>query len=86
MGHPDVQEVAVVSSPHPRLGEVPVAFLVLRPGRSATTEALDAFCREQLANFKVPRRFIVVDDMPRSTAVNRVQKARLREMLVSGEV
>ena len=86
IGHPDVQEVAVVSAPHPRLTEVPVAFLILRPGRSVTTEALDAFARERLANFKVPRRFIIVDDMPRSNAVNRVQKAKLREMLLSGEV
>jgi acyl-CoA synthetase (AMP-forming)/AMP-acid ligase II len=86
MGYPDVQEAAVVSAPHPRLGEVPVAFLVLRRGGSVTTEALDAFCRERLANFKVPRRFIIVDDMPRSSAVNRVQKAKLREMLVSGEL
>lgn len=86
MSHPDVQEVAVVSAPHPRLTEVPVAFLIARPGRSPATEALDAFCRERLANFKVPRRFIVMDDFPRSNAVNRVQKAKLREMLVAGEV
>ena len=86
MSHPDVQEVAVVSAPHPRLTEVPVAFLILRPGRSVGTAALDAFCRERLANFKVPRRFVVMDDLPRSNAVNRVQKARLREMLVAGEV
>jgi len=86
IGHPDVQEVAVVSAPHPRLTEVPVAFLIARPGTAPSTEALDAFCRERLANFKVPRRFIVLDDFPRSNAVNRVQKAKLREMLVSGEV
>lgn len=82
MSHPDVQEVAVVSAPHPRLTEVPVAFLILRPERVADAQALDAFCRERLANFKVPRRFIFLDDFPRSNAVNRVQKAKLREMLV----
>ena len=86
MGYPDVQEAAVVAAAHPRLNEVPVAFLVLRAGRSVAPEALDAYCRERLANFKVPRRFIVVDDMPRSNAVNRVSKARLREMLANGEV
>ena len=86
MAHPDVQEVAVVSATHPRLTEVPVAFLILRPGRPADTAALDAFCRERLANFKVPRRFIIMQDFPRSNAVNRVQKARLREMLETGEV
>jgi acyl-CoA synthetase (AMP-forming)/AMP-acid ligase II len=81
MSHPDVQEVAVVSAPHARLTEVPVAFLILRPGRTPDAQALDAFCRERLANFKVPRRFIVLDDFPRSNAVNRVQKAKLRELL-----
>lgn len=86
MGYPDVQEAAVVAAPHPRLSEVPVAFLVLRAGRSATPAALEAYCRQRLANFKVPVRFIVMDDLPRSNAVNRVQKARLREMLLAGEV
>ena len=86
MGHPDVQEAAVVSAEHPRLGEVPVAFLILRPGRAPAPEALDAYCRERLANFKTPRRFVFVDDMPRSNAVNRVAKARLRKMLAKGEV
>ncbi|MGH8639531.1 MAG: class I adenylate-forming enzyme family protein [Burkholderiales bacterium] len=86
MGHPEVQEAAVVAAPHPRLGEVPVAFLVLRPGHRTTPEALDAYCRERLANFKTPRRFIFVDDMPRSNAVNRVSKARLRAMLAKGEI
>lgn len=86
MGFPAVQEAAVVAALHPRLGEVPVAFLVLRPGSSASPEALADWCRGRLASFKTPRRFIVVDDMPRSNAVNRVSKARLREMLAKGEV
>jgi acyl-CoA synthetase (AMP-forming)/AMP-acid ligase II len=86
IGYPDVQEAVVVAAPDSRLTEVPVAFLILRPGRSVTEAALDAYCRERLANFKVPRRFIVMDDFPRSNAVNRVQKARLREMLLAGEV
>jgi acyl-CoA synthetase (AMP-forming)/AMP-acid ligase II len=86
MSHPEVQEVAVVSAPHPRLTEVPVAFIIARPGHAPGVEALDAFCREHLANFKVPRRFILMADFPRSNAVNRVQKAKLREMLIAGEV
>jgi acyl-CoA synthetase (AMP-forming)/AMP-acid ligase II len=86
IGHPAVQEAAVVAQPHPRLGEVAVAFLVLRPGSSVTAAVLDTYCRQRLANFKTPRRFVFVDDMPRSNAVNRVSKARLREMLAKGEV
>ena len=83
MAHPDVSEAVVVAAPHSRLNEVPVAFLVLRSGRSPSLAELDAHCRRQLANFKVPTRFIFVDDLPRSNAVMRVQKAKLREMLAS---
>lgn len=80
--HPAVNEAAVVAEPHPRLMEVPVAFLRLKGGHSATGEELERFCRERLANFKVPRRFIVLDDFPRTGATSRIQKARLREMLM----
>ncbi len=83
MAHPDIREAAVVAAPHARLDEVPVAFLVPRPGRSPSPEDLDAHCRQRLANFKVPTRFIFVEDLPRSNAVMRVQKAKLREMLAS---
>ncbi len=81
MAHQAVQEVAVVAAPHARLGEVPVAFIVPKPGLPPDAEALRAHCRAQLANFKVPTRFIFLDDLPRSQAVMRVSKARLREML-----
>jgi acyl-CoA synthetase (AMP-forming)/AMP-acid ligase II len=71
----------VVAAPHPRLGEVPVAFIVPKPGLPPDADELRAHCRAQLANFKVPTRFIFLDDLPRSQAVMRVSKARLREML-----
>lgn len=83
MAHPDVREAVVVAAPDSRLDEVPVAFLVLRPGCSPSAEELAAHCRRQLATFKVPTRFIFVEDLPRSNAVMRVQKAKLREMLAS---
>ena len=81
MAHPVVQEAAVVAAPHARLGEVPVAFIVPKPGLPPDVDELRAHCRAQLANFKVPTRFIFLDDLPRSQAVMRVSKARLREML-----
>jgi acyl-CoA synthetase (AMP-forming)/AMP-acid ligase II len=81
MAHPSVQEAAVVGAPHPRLGDVPVAFIVAKPGMPAEAETIRAHCRARLANFKVPTRFIFLDDLPRSQAVMRVSKARLREML-----
>ncbi len=52
--HPEVLEAAVVGAAEPRLGEVPVAFVALRPGASATTADLLDHCRARLAEFKVP--------------------------------
>ncbi len=78
--HPAVAQAAVVAAPHPRLEEVPVAFLMLKPGHQASDAELESHCRDRLANFKVPVRFIVVDDFPRTDATMRVQKARLRDM------
>jgi acyl-CoA synthetase (AMP-forming)/AMP-acid ligase II len=61
--------------------EVPVAFLVLRAGVPVTEAELDAYCRERLANFKVPTRFIFKDALIRTTATMRIQKAALRDLL-----
>ena len=56
--------------PDERLGEVPVAFVKLRFGAAASGEELQAFCRGQIANFKVPRRVYVVDALPYHTAAH----------------
>ncbi len=83
IGHPAVQEVAVVAGPHPRMVEVPVAFIVRRGGVAVTAEELEAYCRERLANFKVPTRFVFMDALIRTSATMRVQKAALRELLTA---
>jgi fatty-acyl-CoA synthase len=75
--HPAVLEVAVVGVPHDQWGEVPHAFVVLRPGAAATDEALRAFAREQLAGFKVPKGFTLVAELPK-TATGKIQKYVLR--------
>jgi acyl-CoA synthetase (AMP-forming)/AMP-acid ligase II len=82
IGHPAVAEVAVVAAPHPRLAEVPVAFVVPARGSTATEADLVRHCRGLLANFKVPTRILFVPDFPRTGATNRIQKAKLRERLV----
>jgi acyl-CoA synthetase (AMP-forming)/AMP-acid ligase II len=81
IGHPAVAEVAVVAGPHPRLAEVPVAFVVPAAGHPATEAELIAHCRAQLANFKVPTRVVFLPDFPRTGATSRIQKAKLRDML-----
>jgi acyl-CoA synthetase (AMP-forming)/AMP-acid ligase II len=75
--HAAVAEAAVVGEPDPRMGEVGHAFVRLRPGTAVTAEELTGFCREEMANFKVPRRITFVDELPR-TASGKVQKFRLR--------
>jgi len=83
IGHPAISEVAVVAAPHERLVEIPVAFVVLAAGAPLAEDELREYCSERLAKFKVPSCFIVVEEFPRTAATNRVQKARLREMLAT---
>jgi fatty-acyl-CoA synthase len=79
--HPAVLEAAVVGLPHPRWGEVPRAFVVLRPGAQAGVEELREFCRAHLAVFKVPARFEFIDVLPR-TPSGKVLKRNLRDLPV----
>jgi acyl-CoA synthetase (AMP-forming)/AMP-acid ligase II len=74
-----VLEAAVVGLAHPRWGEVPRAFVVFRPGTGAGTDELREFCRSRLAGFKVPVRFDVVDELPR-TPSGKVLKRTLRDI------
>ncbi|HEY3737904.1 MAG TPA: AMP-binding protein [Jatrophihabitans sp.] len=75
--HPAVAEAAAVGVPDERLGEVVVVFLVAAGGGSVTDEELTTWCRRTLANFKVPRRFWWVDELPRAAA-DKVAKVELR--------
>lgn len=83
VAHPAVGAIAVVAGPHPRLIEVPVAFIVPRADSGVSEAGLLEFCRGKLANFKIPTRVIFVDELPRTGATNRIQKAKLREMLLA---
>ena len=80
--HDAVKEVAVVGAPHPVLGEDVVAFVVLQPGAQADAEALRAFGLEHLADYKVPRQFIFVDELPRNPT-GKVVKPELRARLAT---
>lgn len=75
--HPAVQEAAVVGMPHEKWGETPQAFVVLRPGSSATEAELRQFCRDHLAHFKVPHGFEFISELPK-TATGKIQKYVLR--------
>ena len=73
-----VAESAVIGMPDPRLGEVGLAFLVTRPGHVLAEADVLAFCRERLANYKVPRRVEFRDALPRNPS-GKVLKRLLRE-------
>ncbi|MCB2007301.1 MAG: malonyl-CoA synthase, partial [Rhodoferax sp.] len=73
-----VAESALVGVPHPDFGEVGVAVVTARPGARLDGQAVLAELKARLANFKVPKRCFVVDELPRN-AMGKVQKNLLRE-------
>ncbi|MBX6378331.1 MAG: long-chain fatty acid--CoA ligase, partial [Clostridia bacterium] len=79
--HPKVLEAAVVGMPDERWGEVPKAFVVLRPGEAATAEEIMDFCRGKLARFKVPKAVQFIDALPRNPS-GKVLKRVLRQLAV----
>jgi fatty-acyl-CoA synthase len=75
--HPAVSEVAVVGLPDDKWIEAVTAFVVLRPGRTVEADALIAHARPHLAPFKLPKRVVFVDNLPRNTA-GKLLKRELR--------
>ena len=76
--HPAVVEAAVVGAPDEKWGEVPHAFVVLKPGLAVTEDQLREFVRSRLAHFKAPREFSFVPELPK-TATGKIQKYVLRQ-------
>lgn len=74
--HDAVSEAAVIGVPEARLGEVGRAYVTLRPGAETSPAELVGHCRERLANFKVPREVVIVEDFPRNAA-GKVRKTAL---------
>jgi len=75
--HPGVSQVAVVGVPDERLGEVGKAYVIPRAGAEVDEASIVAWCREHMANYKVPRTVVLVDELP-LTASGKVQRFRLR--------
>jgi len=77
--HTAIADGAVAGVPHDDWGEVIAAFVVLHPGASLTLDDLQQHCHGHIASFKVPRRLVVVDAIPRTGATRQVQRRLLVE-------
>ncbi len=75
--HEDVLEAAVIGKPDPIYGEVPVAYVSLRPGSTLTSDDLFDVCRKSLSKFKLPVDIIIRDDLPKNS-VGKLHKPALR--------
>jgi fatty-acyl-CoA synthase len=80
--HPKIQDVQVIGVPDDRYGEEICAWVKLRPGISATEEEIRAFCRDQIAHYKVPRYIKFVDEFP-MTVTGKIQKFIMRERTIA---
>ena len=84
MSHPKVDLCAVVGRKDPHHGEIPVAFIKPVEGEELSESELRSFLKDKLANYKIPRQFIFVEDLPKN-ATGKVLKRVLREKLNKGE-
>jgi acyl-CoA synthetase (AMP-forming)/AMP-acid ligase II len=81
--HPEVQQVAVIGVPDERLGEVGMAFVVTSSSDPTGAAGILAWCRGQMANYKVPRTIDIVRELP-VNATGKVQKDVLRSRVAVG--
>jgi long-chain acyl-CoA synthetase len=75
--HPDVAEAAVVGEPHASHGEIPIAYVVAKPGRHPESAALRSWCKEHLGRHEIPRRVLLRESLPRNAA-GKILKRELR--------
>jgi acyl-CoA synthetase (AMP-forming)/AMP-acid ligase II len=80
LDHPDVDQVVTFALPHPKLGEEVAAALVLAEGSQATEKDIRAFASTRMADFKVPRKIIILDEIPKG-ATGKMQRIGLAEKL-----
>jgi len=76
-GHPDTLEVATVGMKDEFRGEIPVAFVVLKPGSTVSAESLLDYCKERLVTYKIPRRIEFREALPK-TGPGKIDKLKLR--------
>ena len=77
--HPDILQAAVFAIPHPTLGETVAAAVVLRDNSQVTESKIREYLTERLADFKIPTRILIVDDIPK-TSTGKVRLADIAAM------
>ncbi|WP_223591686.1 acyl-CoA synthetase [Neobacillus bataviensis] len=77
--HPAIDEVAVTGLPDEKWGEIVAAFIVLKHSKLAADEELKTYCEAKLGRYKIPKRFIFLQELPK-THVGKIDKKKLREM------
>jgi len=80
--HPKIQEVQVFGIPDPLLGEEVAAWIELREGQQATSEEIQAFCRGEIAHYKIPRHIRFVTEFP-MTVTGKIQKFEMRKAMMA---
>jgi acyl-coenzyme A synthetase/AMP-(fatty) acid ligase len=80
MDHPAVAQVVCFGMPHDKLGEEVAAVVVLREGQSATERELQAFVAQRAAEFKVPKKILLMDEIPKG-ATGKLQRIGLAAKL-----
>jgi long-chain acyl-CoA synthetase len=83
LSHPDITASAVVGIRRPSGTEDVSAAVVVREGATVDTEQLRDYCRTRLTAYKVPKKIVVLDELPRSL-VGKVERRKVRDILVSG--
>jgi long-chain acyl-CoA synthetase len=81
---PGVREVAVLGAPDERWGEAITAFVSLTPDSDVTSETIIAHCRDHLGGYKVPKKVLVMEDLPKG-GTGKIKKPDLRELLWAGQ-
>ena len=77
---PAIGQVVTFAIPHPKLGEEIGAAVVIKEGYSANESDIRAFAKSRMANFKVPRRILILDEIPKG-ATGKIQRIGLAEKL-----
>ena len=79
MGHPKILEACTIGLPHEYRGETVKAFIVVKEGQELTEDEVAAYCKENLAAYKVPKIIEFIDELPKS-AVGKILRRKLKEM------